>query len=480
MTTIHQPIIPQDALTNACNDDLLTSGSKSMQKETLQYGAISTGDDSLEKSKYSRLQENVNVEGNQKLTFSKLSPQKKCTFLMLCVASFGTGCGFSLPAPFFPSEAAKKGVSPSVVGMVFSSFELAMVLGAPLFGTYLTHIGAKFMYTSGILVAGVCSILFGFLDGCPPGESFIVLSFLLRVVEGFAVMAFFIASQAVITHAFPHNVATAIAVQETFLGIGMMVGPTIGGALFEVGGFGLPFWVIGVFIMVSGMTVMFCLPPPEDQQQQQGSIFSLLRSPRVCVTLLVIFAGPCGMGFLQPTLSHHLETFGLSPAQVGLSFAIVPCILAIMSPVWGVLMDKFDIPSPVLMAGGALSGMLAFLFVGPSPLLSFLPRELWCVFVGLVLFGFTFGCSIVPTVPSILVGARDLGLPDNLELFGLISGLFNTVFCFGYFIGPTLGGVLVEHLPFGHSATYMAVMFLFVLVVTCSFFGGGSCRQRMG
>ena len=44
---------------------------------------------------------------------------------------------------------------------------------------------------------------------------------------------------------FPNNVATMFAILETFFGIGMIVGPTVGGALYQVGGFTLPFVSLG-------------------------------------------------------------------------------------------------------------------------------------------------------------------------------------------------------------------------------------------
>ena len=46
---------------------------------------------------------------------------------------------------------------------------------------------------------------------------------------------------------FPENVATMFAILETFFGIGMIVGPTVGGALYEAGGFTLPFVSLGIF-----------------------------------------------------------------------------------------------------------------------------------------------------------------------------------------------------------------------------------------
>ena len=44
---------------------------------------------------------------------------------------------------------------------------------------------------------------------------------------------------------FPNNVATMFAILETFFGIGMIMGPTVGGALYELGGFTLPFVSLG-------------------------------------------------------------------------------------------------------------------------------------------------------------------------------------------------------------------------------------------
>ena len=58
-------------------------------------------------------------------------------------------------------EAEKKGMSHLQIGLVFSTFELVMFLFCPLYGIFLTRIGAKFMYVTGILVGGVCNILFG-------------------------------------------------------------------------------------------------------------------------------------------------------------------------------------------------------------------------------------------------------------------------------------------------------------------------------
>ena len=55
------------------------------------------------------------------------------------------------------------------------------------------------------------------------------------------------------------NQGKATALAESCFGIGTMFGPTIGGFLFDVGGFPLPFWVSGGFSLVLSIICYFFL-----------------------------------------------------------------------------------------------------------------------------------------------------------------------------------------------------------------------------
>ncbi|XP_055872055.1 MFS-type transporter SLC18B1-like isoform X2 [Biomphalaria glabrata] len=343
-----------------------------------------------------------NSGGGEVMKFSQMPHRSKYTLFMLAVANFGAGCAYSLPAPFFPREATKKGVSSTLIGLVFSCYQLVIVLTSPLIGNFITQIGAKFTYVIGIMLAGVCAILFGFLGQGPPGTPFIVMSFLVRAVEAIGVAAFSTASFAIVSNEFPYHIGSVFATLETCVGIGLMIGPTIGGALYE---------------------------------------------------------------------------FGLSTLLVGLFFIICPGLHAILAPVWGYISDRKDIQSPLLIFGN-LVGTIAFLSVGPTPLLPFLPRDLWVVAVGLILFGLTIGCSIVPTMKCLVIGARELGFPDNLSTFGMVSGLFNATYCLGAFIGPTVGGALIEEVGFAYGSTIIAALFFFVMIVTSVYFGVRRLRHK--
>ncbi|GFR87442.1 MFS-type transporter SLC18B1 [Elysia marginata] len=166
----------------------------------------------------------------------------------------------------------------------------------------------------------------------------------------------------------------------------------------QLGGFGMPFWVTGVLIMATGMLFFGCLPPPMvPSSRRQGHILSLLRSPLVWVAMFIITTGAASLGFLDPTLALHLDQ---------------------------------DVQAPMLMWASIACG-IGFLMLGPTPLLPFLPKQIWCITLGLIVYGLGIGCAIIPTMKCIVTGARELGFEDNISTFGMVSGLFNSNFHFG-------------------------------------------------
>jgi len=98
----------------------------------------------------------------------------------------------------------------------------------------LNRIGPKLLFNGGILTTGTCAIFFGLLDKVNGHYPFIILSFVIRIVEAMGNAAFLTASFAIIAKEFPNNVATTFASLETFFGLGLIVGPTVGGALYQV------------------------------------------------------------------------------------------------------------------------------------------------------------------------------------------------------------------------------------------------------
>ena len=177
--------------------------------------------------------------------FGRFTRTQWLTLVVFSLADFCQAVCVSLQAPFYPAEAEKKGATATEYGLVFGVFELTVFLVSPFLGKHLNRWGAKRLFNVGIFTTGTCSILFGLLDKIEDGNWFIVLSFVVRAVEAVGNSAFLTASFSIIAKEFPENVATMFASLETFFGLGLIVGPSVGGALYEAGGYVLPFAVLG-------------------------------------------------------------------------------------------------------------------------------------------------------------------------------------------------------------------------------------------
>ena len=78
--------------------------------------------------------------------------------------------------------------------------------------------------------------------------------------------------------------------------------------VLQVGGFGLPFFLVGSLVIVNGLIIWALLTPPtESSHPRSVSTCRLMSSPLILVTLVSIVAGAVGISFLDPTLSDHLK-----------------------------------------------------------------------------------------------------------------------------------------------------------------------------
>lgn len=409
------------------------------------------------------IQESQSAENvkEEQFSFSKTTSRERWLLVSMALMNFFASTCFSLLAPFYPAEAAKKGVSTTVTGFIFGVFELVIFLSAPIFGNYITRIGSKFMFSSGVFVCGGCAILFGVLDKCPDGTIYIVMCFCCRTIEALGCAAYITALFAITASVFPNNVSTVVGALETFSGIGMMAGPAVGGALYTAGGFGLPFFVMGGIVIIYGLFCLYLMPPVKDTHNKLSKPFYyLLLSPLAVVTGVSIVIGAFSLGFLDPSLAPHLSKLNLNTWQIGLMFLIAPGVYALTAPIWGWISDSKGYVKTMMIVGNSLS-VLAFLMLGPTKLIPFFPFELWFVIIALMIIGLMVGCGLIPTFKGILQGAFQIGMPENFDTHGIVSGFFNSCFSLGAFLGPTVGNAIVGVTDFSWAATAVAGLFLF-------------------
>ncbi|KAK6304733.1 hypothetical protein J4Q44_G00253190 [Coregonus suidteri] len=367
--------------------------------------------------------------------------------------------------PFFPKEAMEKGASQTVIGLIFGCYALCNLMGSLVMGKYIVQIGAKFMLISGLFVSSVCTILFGLLDRVPDGATFIALCFIIRSVDAVGFSAAMTSSFAVSTKVFPNNIATVLGSLEMFTGLGLILGPPIGGWLYQSFGYKVPFMALGCFLILMVPFNMYILPsfaadPTKD------SFFRLFTHLKIVLICFAIFTLSSGLGFLDATLSiYAIDTFDLSPGYVGLLFLGLSLPYCLASPLLGIISDRFPYTRSWFMVLGGLFTATGFWFLGPVPILQ-IQRQMWLVVFMLGVIGFSLSMTAIPTFPEILECAYEIGFEEGLSTLGLVSGLFGAVWSIGMFCGPMLGGFITQQLSFEWAASvqgglaFLAAFFL--------------------
>ncbi|KAK2184640.1 hypothetical protein NP493_259g01027 [Ridgeia piscesae] len=403
------------------------------------------------------------------------SRRQKLLLLALALVDLTSNMSLSVLAPFFPDEAAKKGVSDTTSGFIFGVFALVQFITSPIFGKLMPVVGARFLLLAGQFFGGGCVLLFGTLDYIPTSDEnttlFTVMCFVVRGFAATGCTASNTASFVITANAFPNNVATVFGILEMATGLGLMIGPAVGGVLFQISGFALPFVTLGAFMMLSVPVCGLCL-----QQQQFGDLHrlatvplaSLLRVPAVFIVCLAVTLGALVWSVIEPILQPHLVVFDLSPLYLGLIFLLMAAFYAVSSPVWGYVADKLADATLMLVFGFAFSG-LGLLILGPSPLFGFDPlyNELWLNVLALVLLGVAVSLAVIPTFVKIISAAKMAGLADDMTLYASTAGLWGSMCALGDFLGPTIGGVLFDIVGFAWTVTYVAIACFVMALLLC-------------
>ncbi|XP_026941871.1 MFS-type transporter SLC18B1 isoform X2 [Orcinus orca] len=357
--------------------------------------------------------------GGARETSRQLSREQIFVLISAASINLGSMMCYSILGPFFPKEAEKKGASNTVIGMIFGCYALFNLLASLVFGKYLVHIGAKFMFVAGMSVSGGVTVLFGVLDQVPEGPVFIAMCFLVRIIDAISFAAAITASSSILAKAFPNNVATVMGSVETFSGLGLVLGPPLGGFLYQSFGYEVPFILLGCIVLLM-VPLNMCILPNYESDPGKHSFWKLIILPKVAFISFVITSLSSGFGFLDPTLSLFvLEKFNLPAGYVGLVFLGLALSYAISSPLVGLLSDKMPHLRKWLLVFGNLITAGCYMLLGPAPFLHIKSEN---------------------------------GFEEGLSTLGLVSGLFGALWSVGAFVGPTLGGFLYEKIGFEWAA----------------------------
>lgn len=164
-----------------------------------------------------------------------------------------------------------------------------------------------------------------------------------RALDGAAESVTFVAIVSILMAMFPTKTSSIISWTETFAGIGYLVGPAVGSWLFEVGGFKLPFWIVGGSTILIIIITFLVVPDVNRGELATGPTIGLgwmdaVRSPRILSPLIDVFICSSGTGMIESMIDPFmLEAEGATATDVGMMFLLDGVVYMAVTIVFGAL-----------------------------------------------------------------------------------------------------------------------------------------------
>jgi len=236
--------------------------------------------------------------------------QPKAVFAVAfaCVVSF---MGIGLVDPILPAISYQLHASPSEVTLLFTSYLVVTAVAMLITNFVSSRIGAKKTLIAGLILI----VIFAAAAGSSPDVADIIA---FRGGWGIGNALFIATSLAVIVASASGGMAGAIVLYETALGLGIAVGPLLGGTLGEISWRG-PFYGVSVLMaiaLIATITLVEKLPKPPKKTSLSAPFKALRHRGLLTMSLTALCYN---WGFFT-VLGYAPFPMALKPIQLGLVF----------------------------------------------------------------------------------------------------------------------------------------------------------------
>jgi MFS transporter, ACDE family, multidrug resistance protein len=248
--------------------------------------------------------------------------QPKAVFAVAfaCVVSF---MGIGLVDPILPAISHQLHASPSEVTLLFTSYLVVTAVAMLITNWVSSRLGAKRTLIAGLAII----VVFSALAGASPSIGGIIG---FRAGWGVGNALFIATSLAVIVASASGGFAGAIVLYETALGLGIAIGPLLGGILGEITWRG-PFYGVSALMAIALISTIVLVQPMPRPDHKTG-LSAPLRALRHRGLLTLSLTALCyNWGFFT-VLGYAPFPMDLSPIKLGLVFTG-----------WGVLVAIFAV-----------------------------------------------------------------------------------------------------------------------------------------
>lgn len=296
------------------------------------------------------------VPAQQVITYGPSPKRVRRIFLLLAgsVALMMTGLGIIIP--IFARRFEEMGGGVQALGLMIMSFALAQLVAAPLMGSLADRYGRRPFVLLALAAFAAANV--GFLLA-----SSVTTFIVVRSLEGALTAGLFPAAMGMVADVAPENERGRwIGMVMAGYGAGFVLGPVLGGLLYDGFGYSAPFVASALMALLALIAAAFLVPEtrtPEIRNREAlrkrresdktlvpgQSVWSSLPRPLAvfAVLLLIEFSFIFAFAFVEPQMVFYLYEelgwttvqFGVLVASYGLAFVIGQLTLSGLSDRFG-------------------------------------------------------------------------------------------------------------------------------------------------
>ncbi len=367
--------------------------------------------------------------------------------------------GFSSIFPFLPLYVEELGSSMGLSvellsGLVFSGQAFAMMIASPIWGNLADRFGRKMMIQRATYTGTIIVLLMAFVQS---GEQLVIL----RTIQGLftGVIA---ANNALLAAVAPRKQSGyAMGMLQMSYGVGVAVGPIIGGAIADALDYRYAFFVTAGLLFVSSLVVTIWIKEPNNRppkaENESPSFFrewkNIFTTPGVSITFTLRFLTQMGRMMVIAILAFFAQELITNQAQinstVGLMMGISSGAATLSAIYLGKLGDRIG-HQAVFIGSTLLSGLV------------YLPQAAVTAAWQLILLQTLAGVALGGIIPSLAALLAVYTTPGHE---GGVYGLDNAINAAGRSVAPMLGGLIAGWAGLRATFTATAVIFLLTTLV---------------
>jgi MFS family permease len=349
--------------------------------------------------------------------------------------------GFGIVIPVLPFYATSFGASPIEVTALFAAYSAMQMIATPVWGRISDVHGRRPLLVAGLFASAVSHLIFGLAGS-------LWLLFVSRLAAGAAGGTISVAHAYIADTTSAEDRAHHMGLVGAAAGLGVMIGPAIGGFVSQWG-LGLPGFVAAGLSAINGVAAWALLaesrPKVVGRHKRTGQAatlegwFRTMTSQPISLMMLVYFLAISSFTGMTALLALYTEAeFGMNARDMGIVFSIAGgATVVVRGVLLGRLVKRFGERTVVKLGATGLFLSLLAMPILPSG-----------IYVGIVIVLYAFGAgTLFPTLATLVSFATDS------ESQGAVLGGSQVVGGLGRVTGPIWYGALFQNV--GHDSPFV-------------------------